>query len=127
MKGPDIRLLYDWVMQWPTETLYTTVITEAELLSGIAMLPVGRKREELAVACLQVFQKFQGRILPFDREAAEHYGALAVTRRKAGRLVGTFDLLIAAIARRHGATVVTRDYAGFAASGVQLMNPWVPG
>jgi predicted nucleic acid-binding protein len=35
-------------------------------------------------------------------------------RRKVGRSTAPLDLMIAAIARAQGATVVTRDVAGFA-------------
>ncbi|TDV67894.1 hypothetical protein EC915_103431 [Pseudomonas sp. LP_7_YM] len=36
-----------------------------------------------------------------------------------------YDTLIAATALVHGMTVVTRNTADFAASGVMLLNPWI--
>jgi predicted nucleic acid-binding protein len=36
------------------------------------------------------------------------------------------DLMIASIARAHGASVVTRDTGDFAGCGLALINPWAP-
>ena len=54
---------------------------------------------------------FGGRVLPFDTEAAAAYGEIFAVRRKAGRASGTIDLMLAAIARVRGASVVTRNVA----------------
>jgi predicted nucleic acid-binding protein len=42
--------------------------------------------------------------------------------RPGGR--GTIDLMLAAIARAHGASVVTRNVADFEGVGVAIVNPW---
>ena len=34
------------------------------------------------------------------------------------------DMAIAAIARVHNASVVTRDTGGFAGCGIPIINPW---
>ncbi|WP_366143488.1 PIN domain-containing protein [Rhodoferax sp.] len=36
------------------------------------------------------------------------------------------DAMIAATALEHGMTVVTRNVADFASTGVQLINPFIP-
>ena len=52
-------------------TLFTTTITQAEILYGIALLPVGKRREELSQAAQLMFSEdFAGRVLPFDQAAA---------------------------------------------------------
>ena len=42
----------------------------------------------------------------------------------AGRSVATIDLMVAAIARVHGASVVTRNVTDFEATGLPIINPW---
>lgn len=49
---------------------------------------------------------------------------MLAARRKAGRPGGTIDLMLAAIARVRGASVVTRNVADFEGVGVAIVNPW---
>lgn len=55
-------------------------------------------------------------VLPLDLRSTELYGALAELVRDQGRnpRPRRFDLLIAAIAARHGMPLLTRDRTGFA-------------
>jgi tRNA(fMet)-specific endonuclease VapC len=52
--------------------------------------------------------------LPFERADAEHAGAIRAHLERAGTPIGHYDLLIAAQARRHGATLVTANQREFA-------------
>jgi tRNA(fMet)-specific endonuclease VapC len=52
-------------------------------------------------------------VLPFEREAAEVYAEIRLRLERAGRPIGERDLLIAAIARFHRLTVVTRNLGEF--------------
>lgn len=47
--------------------------------------------------------------LPFDDPAAESYGEIRAHLQRAGSLIGGNDLLIAAIARANGLTLVTHN------------------
>ena len=115
----------NWMAQQPLDLLFTAAVCQAEILSGIAVLPQGRRREALEAAALAMFREdFAGRILSFDSKAAAIYGELFAVRRSAGRPVTTADLMIAATARAHGAGVVTRDTGGFDGCGLTLINPW---
>ena len=117
----------DWADGHPANTLFITAITEAEIRAGIAVLPEGRRRRELAETAERLFAAaFAERILSFDSEASRAYGFLAASRRAAGRAISTHDCLIAAIARSHAAGVATRDVGGFADCGVEVINPWLP-
>jgi hypothetical protein len=69
---------------------------------------------------------FAGRILSFDTDAAVIYAELFARHRSAGRPAAIADLMIASIARAHGASVVTRDTEDFAGCGLALINPWAP-
>ena len=88
-------------------------------------MPSGRRRADLEKAARAMFaDDFDGRILPFDTEAASDYAEIFAARRKAERPVGTIDLIVAAIARVRGSNVVTRNVADFEGAGVAIINPW---
>jgi plasmid stability protein len=77
-----------------------------------------------AAARAMFVEDFDGRILPFDREAARIYAELFAPRRRAGQPAATMDLMIAAIAQCHDGSVVTRDTSGFDGCGLTLIDPW---
>lgn len=125
MRPVAAPLVVEWAASSPRPTLFTTAITQAEVLSGIEQLPEGRRRNALAAAAEAMFAKeFAGRILPFDSAATAHFARLASERRKAGRPIGTFDALIAATALAAGAALATRNVADFEGLGLALVNPW---
>lgn len=115
-----------WIAARSAEDLFTATICQAEILSGLAILTEGRRRADLAAAARAMFREdFANRVLPFDTRAAALYADLFAARRRAGRPATTLDLMIAAVARTHGASVVTRDTGGFEGCGLTLINPWV--
>jgi hypothetical protein len=109
----------------PTELLFTASICQAEILSGIAIMPDGRRRLGLEAAALAMFSEdFEGRVLPFDSEAAIAYADIFAARKRAGRPAATADLMIAAVAYCRSASIVTRNAADFEACNVAIVNPW---
>jgi predicted nucleic acid-binding protein len=121
---PSKRVL-DWIRSEPLAALFTTTITEAELLYGIALLPAGRRRQLLEQAVIQILDEdFTGRILPFDSAAAQEFADIAAGRRRAGRPIGEADCRIAAIVRSRGASLATRNVSDFVDCGITLINPW---
>jgi len=121
---PDPRVA-SWMEEQPPDLLFTAAVCQAEILSGIAVLPTGRRREALEMAAVAMFREdFAGRILPFDTDAAVIYAELFALRRSAGRPAAIADLMIASIARTCGASVVTRDTGDFEGCGLALINPW---
>ena len=114
-----------WVSAQPPDLLFTAAICQAEILASLAILPEGRRRFELETAARAVFlEDFEGRVLAFDSAAAENYAAIFAARRRAGRPVATIDLMIAAIARSHGASVITCNVSDFEGCDVAIVNPW---
>lgn len=114
-----------WMADQPALSLYTTSITQAEILHGIILLPAGRRRQAFEKAAEEMFkEEFGGRILPFGSDAAEHYARIAADRRRAGRPISHFDAQIAAIARCNGAAVATRNAPDFDGCGIKIINPW---
>lgn len=114
-----------WVDAQPTSSLFTTAITEAELLLGVCLLPAGKRRALLEEAVLQMLvEDFRNRILPFDSMATRHFAELVSSRRRAGHPMLHADAQIAAIARGHGAALATRNVTDFEGCGLTLVNPW---
>lgn len=122
--APDAAVVA-WVSPQPLPILYTTSVTQAEILYGLRLLPQGRRRERLEAAAGQMFaEDFAGRILPFDQRAAAHYARIVAERRRQGSPVSQFDAQIAAIVLAAGATLVTANVRDFEGCGVKLVNPW---
>ncbi len=67
---------------------------------------------------------FEGRVLPFDRDAACAYAEIAATRRALGRSVSQADAQIAAIAHSRGMAVATRNIRDFDDMGIDIIDPW---
>jgi predicted nucleic acid-binding protein len=94
--------------------LFTTCITMAEVFYGIALLPAGRRKADLAADAQRMFRDdFGPRLLAFDTDAAVHYGAILAERSRGGRPMGNLDAQIAAIALTAGASVATRNVDDF--------------
>ncbi|HEU0190032.1 MAG TPA: type II toxin-antitoxin system VapC family toxin [Mycobacterium sp.] len=114
------------VLGW-TETvgrLHTTVITLAEIEYGIARLPDGRRKDQLAVAASRVFADFDDVILAFDVGAARRYAEIVATRERVGRPIAAADAQIAAICASRQATLATRNTGDFDGTGIGVINPW---
>lgn len=123
--NPDVMA---WVASQPQDMLCTASIVQTEILYGIACLPQGKRKTDLATAAAAMFaEDFGERILPYDSLAAPLYAEMVIRRRTAGRPIEAFDALIAATARAWGAAVATRDTDGFANLGLDLINPWNEG
>ena len=128
LRVPPDPNVFDWAIRQEAETLFLSAVSEAELLYGVEIMPVGRRRERLLAVIENILRaKFAGRILPFDSEAARAYAEIAAARRMAGLPISQSDCQIAAIARSRGAAVATRDASGFEGCGVTVINPWLSG
>ncbi len=122
--SPAMQVLH-WMAAHPTGELFTTTITQAEILYGLELLPKGRRRTALQSAVEAMFEEdFAGRILPFDGAAARMFAKIAAARRALGRPITQFDAQVAAIASSRGAAVATRNTGDFEHCGVTVMNPW---
>ncbi len=125
--APDARVL-EWVAGQRVDLLFTTAVSQAEVLSGLATMAEGRRRDMLEAAARAVFlEDFAGRVLPFDMAAAEAYAGIFAGRRRVGHPVSGADLMIASIASARDGAVVTRDRGGFAGCGVAVVDPWAVG
>lgn len=113
-----------WLDAQPTEAVWTTSITLFEVRFGLALLAPGRRRNRLGHAFTRAIDEIlEGRVLPFDQEAAQASAEIAARQRLAGRPVEIRDVQIAGIAA-HGATLATRNIRHFEGIGIRLVDPW---
>jgi hypothetical protein len=123
-KRPSGRVMA-WLDEQPEEMLYLSVLTLGEIRKGIARLPDGTKRRRLAQWLEHdLRERFAGRILPVDEEAADLWGRLQAAAEARGRPLPTLDCQIAATAMAHGLTLVTRNTNDFDITGLELFDPW---
>ena len=125
MRAEPAQAVLDWFAQHDASDLFISAITEAELRTGVAILPDGQRRDRLQAAIdAMIDQDFQSRVLPFDSLAAQAYAEIAAQRRAAGRPIAEADCQIAAIARATDAPIATRNVKDFDGCGVRVINPW---
>ncbi len=125
MKAAPAERVLGWIAAQSASALYTTSITQAEILHGLALLPAGKRRNALESAAeAMLSEDFAGRILPFGSDAAHAYARIAADRRRAGRPISHLDAQIAAIARSAGAAIATRNVTDYDRCGVKILNPW---
>lgn len=125
IKPVPASAVQDWLVRHVVEGLRTTTICQAEIMVGIALLPDGRRRRDLETAALHMFSRaFDAKILAFDSGSVGHFAEIVATRSRLGRRIEFPDALIAAIARRHGAVIVTRNVSDFEDCGIDILDPW---
>ena len=100
-------------------------MTVFEIRFGLELLAPSRRKRQLEDAFSRaVDEDFQGRILPFDREAAQEAATRAVERRAVGKTVDFRDIEIAGIVSARQATLATRNVRHFQDLGIELIDPW---
>jgi predicted nucleic acid-binding protein len=116
----------DWFASQTVNQLHTSEVTDAEILTGLALLPAGKRRQAMALAASQIFEEdFPGRCIDFGGLAVAHYAMVKAQRQLAGRPIDTADAQIAAIALASSLTLVTRNTKDFEGiDGLEVINPW---
>lgn len=114
-----------WADAVDAAELFVSVITVQELEIGVLL---AQRKDPTKGALLRswmdqhVLPAFAERVLPVDTAVALRSAFLHVPNVRPVR-----DALIAATALVHGMTVVTRNVADFASTGVTVVDPWNPG
>jgi predicted nucleic acid-binding protein len=116
----------DWFARHAADPVFVSSITQAEILTGIALLPAGKRRDALANAAQALFEAdLAGQCLDFGSAAARHCAIIRAHRHRTGRPISTEDAQIAAIALAAGVPLVTCNTKDFAdIDGLRLLNPW---
>ena len=111
-----------WLSSVDATTFYLSAVTLMEIELGILRI---ERRDPAQGARLRawmdqhILPEFADRTLPVDTAVALRCAPLHVPDPRPER-----DAFIAATALTHGMTVVTRNVADFAPTGVPLLNPW---
>jgi predicted nucleic acid-binding protein len=113
-----------WLRAHRQETAIST-ITIGELLTGLALLPDGRRKDFLTLHVESLITRARERSYSYDEQAARALPTIMAARKRIGREVSKpADAMIAAVAASRGMAVATRNASDFAGMGVELLNPW---
>jgi predicted nucleic acid-binding protein len=107
-----------------TDDVHLSVVTLGELTCGVARLADGARKSALEIWLAGLERDYAERVLAIDAETARLWGVMTARAQAAGRTVAAADGLIAASAKRHGLTVMTRNVRDFEPTGVDIVNPW---
>ncbi|MDD2769949.1 MAG: type II toxin-antitoxin system VapC family toxin [Methylococcus sp.] len=99
----------------PMASLCISVVTEAELMFGLAKRPEAKR---LHVAVNEFLRRAE--VLPWESATAKRYGAVRAELERQGKTLGSLDLLIAAHALAADATLVSNDSAFGLVAGLQV-------
>lgn len=125
MQEKSDRMIVAWLDRQAWESIWITAITVFEIRLGLSTLTKGKRRVKLEEAFHQTLENLlEGRILPFDEDAALAAGELAAERRRRGIAVDMRDTQIAGIAIVKRSTIATRNTKDFKELAVSVINPW---
>ncbi|MGA9628107.1 MAG: type II toxin-antitoxin system VapC family toxin [Bryobacteraceae bacterium] len=94
------------IVQVPMAQLAISAVTEGELRYGAARRPDAARLRTIVDEFL-----LRMTILPWDSEAARHYGQIRAELERKGQPMGNLDTMIGAHALASGAVLVTNDRA----------------
>lgn len=122
-RSPDPRVLA-WLQDVDPNALFLSVLTIGELARGVAKC---RRTDPAAAASLAhwlagIDTLYGDRVVPIDTAVATVWGELT-----AGRSLPVIDSLLAATAKVHRMTVVTRNVRDMQPTGVPCLDPWHDG
>ncbi len=125
MRSRPAPVVISWLDAYPPEDVWTTSVSVFEVRFGLALMPDGRRRRDLADAFEALLETdLQGRIASVDVAAADAAAVLAAERRRLGRSVDFRDTLIAGVAVARRAALATRNVRHFQDIGVSVLDPW---
>jgi predicted nucleic acid-binding protein len=107
--------------------LFLSAISIAEIADGIAKAKregAKRKSAGLSAWLRTVLHLYGDRVLPFDSPTAEIAGVLSDLARGRGHSPGFADIAIAATARRHDLTILSRKARHFAPLDAIIVDPF---
>ena len=110
-----------WYGSIDDSDIYLSVLVLGEIRKGIER---ARSRDPGRASALETWlsavrESFGDRVLAVDQSVADEWG-----RMSAKRPVSTIDALLAATAKIHRMTLVTRNVADIADLGAELLNPF---
>jgi toxin FitB len=114
-----------WLDRQAELSVWTTSITIFEIRYSIELLPRSRRRASLEAEFERLIEDdIQGRIVPFDAQAATVAAGLMAERQRTGRSGDLRDTMIAGIVIASHATLATRNIRHFDDLSVPVVDPW---
>jgi len=110
-----------WVAVRPDDLFEIAAITVAELWRGVegAKEPHQSRRREYLVPLLAALP-----VIPYTEQTAYEHARLWAELESAGRMIGAYDLIVAATALERGSHIATFNKRRFSAvKGVQIIEP----
>jgi len=115
-----------WIEKIQESHLYISAITMGEIQKGISKLDTSKKKQSLQIWLQQdLTARFSGRILSVDAEISLEWGNMQGHAIRSGTTVPIIDSLIAATAKCHNLSLVTRNLDDFKNLPINLINPWL--
>ena len=114
-----------WITEQPRDSLFIGLITLAELHNGSLLASDSNLRTRISKWIDDhVISFFDNRIVSISVDILVDWIQLSQRLRAVGLPRDSVDLLIAATARMHNLTLVTRNVRDFADTGVVVYDPW---
>jgi predicted nucleic acid-binding protein len=109
-----------WLEVQDPDDLFVSVLTLGEIREGVERLKARdrARAQPLELWLTDLTNLYGDRVLPIDQSVADEWGRLRVSRS-----VPVIDAMLAATARVHGLTLVTRNVRDFRALSVTVLNP----
>ena len=121
---PSERVL-SWLKSQDSQSLYISSLTIGELKKGIVKRGGDLRARRLERWLVdKVLKTYADRIVPIDRDESLTWGVVCGEAERVGRPRPAVDSLIAATARMHQMTLVTRNIDDMSGMGVALFNPF---
>lgn len=110
-----------WVARTPVKEIGTSVVVLAEIRRGVELKRRSdpKQAESLDRWYAQMRTRLGDRVMPIDEPVAEAWATLGLPDP-----LPFIDGLLAATAKVHGLTLVTRNVADVARTGVSILDPF---
>ena len=106
------------------EDVNLSIVSFAIMEGGTLRLPQEFKQRRMRGWMLEVKRKLGAHLLGIDYETSIIWGQIMTSASRRRLKLPYHDSLLAATAKRHGLTVMTRNVGYFAPFNIEVFNPW---